>query len=380
MGKFHFGRRKDKSPPPAENKKQQNPYASMANDPYTSTHYQPAHAPHSHNHLNDRASTASTLVGSNHSVTGSRKPGGYGGMGGVEEEDPDRAALFAGASRKAPHSHKAGTDPGANQHHDNSETGAYENHSSQAPTYTPYGEQRELNAEEAEEEDINATKQNIRAIKQDDVATTRRLLQIADEAEQSGRNTLERLGAQGERIHNTDRNLDLAANHQYVATEKARELKKLNGSMFAVHATNPFTKAARRRERDEDIVARHQAERDGREANRQAAFRTGQRVQDVHERTAKANAGANPAMMKKASLAERAQYQFQADSEDDEMEGEIEGNLDLLQGAAGRLHALALATGQEVDEQNKKIDVLIGKSDRLDDQIHMNQARLNRIK
>ena len=33
---------------------------------------------------------------------------------------------------------------------------------------------------------------------------------------------------------------------------------------------------------------------------------------------------------KQRNLAERAKYQFEADSEDDEMENEIDGNLDAL--------------------------------------------------
>ena len=43
------------------------------------------------------------------------------------------------------------------------------------------------------------------------------------------------LGAQGERIHNTEKNLDLASSQNRIAEEKARELKTLNKSMFAVY-------------------------------------------------------------------------------------------------------------------------------------------------
>ena len=76
----------------------------------------------------------------------------------------------------------------------------------------------------------------------------------------------------------------------------------------------------------------------------------------------------NAAAKKQASLAERAKYQFEADSEDDEMENgllpsvfvndsgfpvadspnlEIDSNLDALGGAAARLNGLARATGKE---------------------------------
>lgn len=51
------------------------------------------------------------------------------------------------------------------------------------------------------------------------------------QSEETGRDTLARLGAQGERIHNTEKNLDLASNQNRLAEEKARELKQLNRSM-----------------------------------------------------------------------------------------------------------------------------------------------------
>jgi len=46
-------------------------------------------------------------------------------------------------------------------------------------------------------------------MKQQDVSSTRNALRLAQQAEETGRDTLARLGAQGERIHNTERNLDL---------------------------------------------------------------------------------------------------------------------------------------------------------------------------
>ena len=64
---------------------------------------------------------------------------------------------------------------------------------------------------------------------------------------------------------------------------------------------------------------------------------------------------------KQASLAERAKFQFEADSEDEEMENEIDANLDVLGGAASRLNALAKATGQELDEQNRHLERINNK-------------------
>ena len=137
-------------------------------------------------------------------------------------------------------------------------------------------------------------------------------------SEETGMNTLARIGAQGERIHNTEKNLDITANHNRVAEDRAKELKKLNRSMFAVHVSNPFTAESRTRRADEDVLEKHQLERAQREATRRAGYDTDQRLQKTFSEISKD--GPNAAAKKQASLAERAKYQFEADSEDDEME------------------------------------------------------------
>jgi hypothetical protein len=238
--------------------------------------------------------------------------------------------------------------------------GGYGADSGPSGGYGAYGADRQLTAEEEEEEDVAATKQQIRFMKQEDVSSTRNALRIAAQAEETGRATLARLGAQGERIHNTEKNLDLAANHNRIAEEKAKELKTLNKSMFAVHVSNPFTASSRKAARDQEIIDKHRAEREQRDATRQAAFGTQQRMERAFKELQPGDVGYRP-QQTKASLAERSKYQFEADSEDDEMENEIESNLDALGHAAGRLNALARATGKEVDEQNKHIDIIIQK-------------------
>jgi hypothetical protein len=169
-------------------------------------------------------------------------------------------------------------------------------------------ESRQLTAEEQEEEDINATKQEIRFMKQQDVSSTRNALRLAAQAEETGRQTLERLGAQGEAIHNTERNLDLASNQNRLAAEKARELKTLNRSMFAVHMANPFTSAKRVREREERVLDDARKDREDRDATRSAAWGNANRQNEYGKDMTKL--GGPPKT--KASLAERSKYQFEA--------------------------------------------------------------------
>jgi hypothetical protein len=145
--------------------------------------------------------------------------------------------------------------------------------------------------------------------------------------------------------------------------------------MFAVHVSNPFTAKSRAEEKDRRVLEKSRNDREQRDATRKAAWESNAR-QDESNRAMAGMSGAG----KKATLADRAKFQFEADSEDDEMENEIDSNLDALHGAARRLNHLGRAMGQEVDTQNTHIDRIIGKTDKVDDQIAMNRARLDRIK
>ena len=272
--------------------------------------------------------------------------------------DDNRDALFGGAKDRYKQQQPGGPSRGGGQSGAGygGAPGAY---GGDEGGYGTYGEERQLTAEEAEEEDVQATKQQIRFMKQEDVGSTRNALRLAAQAEETGRGTLERLGAQGERIYNTEKNLDLAANQNRIAEDRAKELKTLNKSMFAVHVANPFTKSSRREARDAEIMDRHRDERDARDATRTAAYASKARVDGAFKGLQPGDPGY--AANKKASLAERAKYQFEADSEDDEMENEIDSNLDALSGAAARLNVIARATGKEVDEQNVHITRIHGK-------------------
>lgn len=301
--------------------------------------------------------TSSTQPSSGSSRYG---PGGYGGLSSGQgydtaAVDDNRDALFGGAKervqQRSQHSDGLGQPPpyGAD-FGQGGESGAYGGEANNG--YEAYGD-RQLTAEEEEEEDVQATKQEIRFIKQADVSSTRNALRIAAQAEESGRNTLARIGAQGERIHNTEKNLDLTANHNRVAEEKARELKTLNKSMFAVHVSNPFTASSRRQKRDDDVLDKHRSERAMREATRMEGFESDKRLQQTFKDMQ--SEGRNP-KSQKSSLAERAKYQFEANEEDDEMENEIDSNLNALHGAAVRLNGLATATGKELGEQNRHLE------------------------
>ncbi|KAL2840692.1 hypothetical protein BJY01DRAFT_218264 [Aspergillus pseudoustus] len=305
-------------------------------------------------------------------------PGGYGGLGSSDPNDPsrdaNRSAPFTGASERAAAQQTSAPPPYTEQQQQ--QPGGYGGASSGYATGTY--EERQLTAEEEEEQEIQAVKQDIRFVKQGDVSSTRNALRIAAQAEETTRETLARLGAQGEMIHDTERHLDAAGVEGRIADEKARELKTLNKSMFAVHVSNPFTSAQRRKERDDRVMNVHRQERDAQAGTRNEAYKANQRMEQTF-REIERESGRAP-KPKKASVTERAKYQFEADSEDDAMEDEIEQNLNLISGATGRLNLLAKATGRELDEQNRHLERIMNKSENVDDQLAMNRARLDRIR
>jgi hypothetical protein len=381
-----FGSRsKNKSPAQASN-----PYAQPAHiDPYTKAKIQagvatppagyqggngsPAPAGGPHDITSDNKYSAirygnqggygSDRFGSGSNGAGASRygSGGYGGLGSADPNDPSsgdaaRSELFGGARDRAQQAQGSAPPP----YSPGQEGGQGGNYGGGSNEYSMATYQdRQLTAEEEEEENVQATKQEMRFVKQGDVASTRNALRAAAMAEETGRTTLARLGAQGEMVHGAEKNLDMAAVEGRLAQEKARELKTLNKSMFAVHVSNPFTSASRRRERDERTLNTHREERDLRDGTRSEAYQTNARMEkvfrDIDREANKQGKG------KKASVTERAKYQFEADSEDEAMEDEIEQNLDLLSGAAGRLNGLAKATGRELDEQNRHLERITGK-------------------
>jgi hypothetical protein len=66
----------------------------------------------------------------------------------------------------------------------------------------------------------------------------------------------------------------------------------------------------------------HRTEREQRDATRKAAWESAARNEGVNRNMQGMNGGNN-----KNTLADRAKYQFEADSDDDEMENEIDRNL-----------------------------------------------------
>jgi len=213
---------------------------------------------------------------------------------------------------------------------------------------------------ENDDEDVEAIKQEIRFTKQNSLASTRNAIRIASEAEETGRNSLSRLGAQSEQLSGIERNLDISAAHARIAEDKARELKKINRSIFAVHVSNPFNSKSRAEEEERKIMERHETEREERERNRKFAYDSAQRVDSALN---KPGTGRKPNLKDptRSSIASRSAFSFEEDEEDVQVERDIDSNLHTLSDITSRLKGVALATQTEIKSQNEKLDQIANK-------------------
>jgi hypothetical protein len=233
---------------------------------------------------------------------------------------------------------------------------------------------------EETEEDVEGIKQQIRATKQESVNSTRNALRLAREAEETARGTLLKLGDQSEKLANTERHLDISKNHALRAADNTDELKKLNRSIFRPAIT--FNKDAKRAAKDAEIQRRFEEDR----TERERVLKEARDSKNTIEKSASYGrngeddrrqlTGAQQATRKE----QRSRFQFEAGGSDDEIENELDDNLTEIGDATKKLKALGLAMGQELDNQNLRIDRISDKATSLDDRMFRNTEKLKRIK
>ena len=261
-----------------------------------------------------------------------------------ESQDSARNALFA--NRPAP-------PPQGNSYGGGRSQAEYGGYSNEPDRYEEYQKHAE-----GDEDDVEAIKQEIRFVKQDSLASTRNAIRVGLEAEEQGRTSLARLGTQSEKLSTVERSLDVSAAHARIAEDKARELKKLNRSMFAIHVGNPFTAKSRAEDEERKIMERHEMEREEREKNRRDAYDSAQRVNTALNQDHR-RGGNKPGS--KSTITSRSMYSFEEDEDDVQIEKDIDANLNTLGDITARLKGLALATQQEIKAQNEKLDTITNK-------------------
>ncbi|KAK6458319.1 protein transport protein SEC9 plasma membrane t-SNARE [Scheffersomyces xylosifermentans] len=231
----------------------------------------------------------------------------------------------------------------------------------------------------SEDEEVESIKQDIRFVKQESVASTRNTLRMAQEADASATNTMGMLGAQSERLYNAEQNLLLADTQTQIADEKVKELKRLNGTIFLPATGNPFNKKSRLRQQEERLKTAKAQEKYMRDANRKEMYASEQRLKSGITNNA-TSSELHQKYQGEKNLDAARRYQFENDSEDDEMEKELASNLDQIGLYAKKLSSSAKTMGQEVDSQNSRLRKIEEDADRLDINVHMNSTRLSNIR
>ncbi|KAK6464871.1 hypothetical protein DFJ63DRAFT_284612 [Scheffersomyces coipomensis] len=234
-------------------------------------------------------------------------------------------------------------------------------------------EEEQINSEDEEVENI---KQEIRFTKQESVQSTRNTLRMAQEADTSATNTLGMLGSQSERLYNAEQNLMLIDTQNQISGGKVREIERLNRSIFIPAYGNPFNKKARLRQQEEKIKLDKEKEHYLREQARKGMYESEQRLKSgINEKSELYQSYKGEKALKDASK----RYQFENDSEDDELEIELDNNLSQIEQYSKLMRSKAIKMGDEVDKQNARLKQIEEDVDKADIDVHLNTARISNI-
>ncbi|CAO1632472.1 unnamed protein product [Sympodiomycopsis kandeliae] len=256
------------------------------------------------------------------------------------------------------------------------------------------GMEQQEQAQDEEDDEVEAVKQQMRFAKQESLSSTRNALRIARETEETATGTVLKLGEQSDKIANTERHLDMSKAHSSRADDNAKEIIALNRSIFRPNIQ--FNKKAKRDAEEARIMNRHIEEREEREAVRAEALKSQNRADQALTgagtgsgrfadrfgggRFAGGNKPQSAEDAKKNKLAQRSRYQFEANESDDDLEQELEDNLDEIGHLSSRLNQLGRAMGTEIDEQNSRINRISEKANKLDTRVYGSTQKLERIK
>lgn len=230
----------------------------------------------------------------------------------------------------------------------------------------------------SEDEEVEGIKQNIRSVKQDSLASTRNTMRMAQEADSSAVNTLGMLGSQSERLYNTEQNLLLADTQTNIADEKIRMIEKYNRSIFVPVAGNPFNRKSRLRQQEMKIKGEKTREKALRETHRRDMYDSEHRIKEGLSQHS-TNSELYQRYQGERDLEAARKYQFENDSEDDEIEKELASNLNQIGLYSKKLKNSAVSMGSEVGNQNDRLRRVEDDADHLDINVHANNTMLSGI-
>ncbi|KAL6931174.1 related to Protein transport protein SEC9 [Hanseniaspora guilliermondii] len=265
---------------------------------------------------------------------------------------------------------------------------APENQGSRYVSFEEMQRQQQEQQLREEDEEVDTIKKQIRFTKQSSAASTRNTLKMARDAEVAGLNTLGMLGSQSEKLGNVETNLTLMKIHNREADDKVSELKKLNRSIFAVHVSNPFTSKRRARDYEQRVKTQRELDKqmqmDDRKRLEDSTNAIGHTLSSTYKEHNKDLNGENVGLKESYSKAEilnkNKKYMFEGDSEDEDLEVEIDRNLNEIGKISGRLKKIALSQSEEVEKQQSRLNQIENDTDDLDIKLYWNTKRMANIK
>lgn len=179
-----------------------------------------------------------------------------------------------------------------------------------------------------------------------------------------------------EKLANTERHLDISKNHALRAEDNTDELKKLNKSIFNPSSALTWNKEGKRAAKEAKIQARYDEDREERERGLMDIRETQNRLGNATSYgpgEGRQVTGAQQAVRKE----QRSRFQFEATASDDELEDELDNNLGEISDMTKRLKALGTSMGQELDNQNQRIDRIGDKATQLDNRMFKNTEKVS---
>lgn len=180
--------------------------------------------------------------------------------------------------------------------------------------------------------------------------------------------------------------MDISRGHVNRVEDKQDELKKLNRSIF--RPVIVLNKEGKRAAQEAKLLRRHEEEREEHEKamidiretqNRIGKAQTYGRGGDDYDEEGIGGYGSGrfkPPADQALRKEERKRYQFESTASDDELEDELDDNLGEIGDVAKRLKALGTAMGQELDNQNSRLDRLDSKAGNLDEKLYKGTRRV----
>jgi len=310
---------------------------------------------------------------------------GYGGLGRSNSQetmgtDAGRNALFGDAPKRVAQQQQQQEppqEPSQDTSYGNSggfSSGGFDS------TEMPGGYGPAMSAQDEEDQDVQATKQQIKQFNNESRDATRRMMAMAASMDETQANTLQTLGQQGERLYNAERHIDESTTNAETAQKNFKSLKHAQRGMFNPGfnvSGNPFTKSKNEQAHIEREVAHLSRQREIREHTNHASYTDNQRRERDQKELARLG-GPTGMPSSKPSLADRAKYEFEPDDEDDAANNEIDDNLDALLRHTKGWNQRAQVMSRELDSQNEQIDRTRGKTENLETEMDYLDAKMKR--